>query len=163
MTLPGLSPRVRGNRHFDQSPHDLVGSIPACAGEPTKPRCRVRYLKVYPRVCGGTAFTAKTCLTGIGLSPRVRGNQSFDSHLDEVDRSIPACAGEPGLPQIPTIGQSVYPRVCGGTTTFAGVYVPSEGLSPRVRGNHRRVGMLPDCCGSIPACAGEPCEPAAVS
>ena len=30
------------------------------------------------------------------------------------------------------------------------------GLSPRVRGNQRRVGGLPAAAGSIPACAGEP-------
>ena len=72
--------------------------------------------------------------------------------------SIPACAGEPLLPQAPAgqiirvyprvcggtvcrccrsrAGRTVYPRVCGGTlhATYARV-IPDMGLSPRVRGN----------------------------
>ena len=52
---------------------------------------------------------------GIGLSPRVRGNQLHDLTLGYRNRSIPACAGEPhralSLPAI----EEVYPRVCGGT------------------------------------------------
>ena len=30
-----------------------------------------------------------------GLSPRVRGNQGFGGLAFQLDRSIPACAGEP--------------------------------------------------------------------
>ena len=34
VTASGLSPRVRGNLLDDRRPKSLVGSIPACAGEP---------------------------------------------------------------------------------------------------------------------------------
>ena len=91
-TLPGLSPRVRGNRNGCRqsrlSPRvrgNLIQShgqsIPACAGEPLheeyreaeSPRVRgnglspprVRGNRQPSRVCGGNT---------IGLSPRVRGN-----------------------------------------------------------------------------------------
>ena len=33
-----------------------------------------------------------------------------------------------------------------------------EGLSPHARGNHFRLGNLRGTCGTIPACAGEPCS-----
>ena len=50
----GLSPRVRGNRRRGALAQEVIGSIPACAGEPFRCahlQCR---LTVYPRVCGGT-------------------------------------------------------------------------------------------------------------
>ena len=52
----------------------------------------------------------------------------------------------------------VYPRVCGGTP-FAGILSWSRGgLSPRVRGNRSRRAYQYVPQGSIPACAGEPCD-----
>ena len=56
ITNPGLSPRVRGNRMPPASVSRTVGSIPACAGEPSPARVRA---------AGGWLR---------GLSPRVRGN-----------------------------------------------------------------------------------------
>ena len=103
---------------------------------------------VYPRGCGGTYSSSKSWYHQ-GLSPRVRGNRLSAHRIlrvyprgcggtvlplskDHVRRgSIPAGAGEPSLCFVPTIG-----------------------LSPRVRGNHSAVmGAIP---GSIPAGAGEP-------
>ena len=50
----GLSPRVRGNHPNCRIATKLLGSIPACAGEPI-PGCRYPAATgVYPRVCGGT-------------------------------------------------------------------------------------------------------------
>ena len=76
----------------------------------------------------------------------------------------------------------VYPRVCGGTDLGLPAVADRDGLSPRVRGNHRpgheralEAGSIPACAGepytdsatcrtvgrrSIPACAGEPCSAA---
>ena len=50
----GLSPRVRGNLRRSCSRCAPVGSIPACAGEPSTSYTRRTYGQVYPRVCGGT-------------------------------------------------------------------------------------------------------------
>ena len=50
----GLSPRVRGNPAADPQAYSASGSIPACAGEPAKIWARAPFLRVYPRVCGGT-------------------------------------------------------------------------------------------------------------
>ena len=111
-----------------------------------------------------------------GLSPRVRGNLMSTPFDHVIDRSIPACTGEPSQqrPDRPTLtvyprvyggttrtGKSatllrVYPRVYGGTKTVAFHTMASLGLSPRVRGNrhHSRIHLV--LLRSIPACTGEP-------
>ena len=147
---------MRGNR----SPHVLVrhhlGSIPACAGEPSPAVGSRQYQSVYPRVCGGTFKESSWETRDRGLSPRVRGNPQVGEARRCEAGSIPACAGEPcvclgwGRPH------RVYPRVCGGTDSGSPSWSYPSGLSPRVRGNlqlpHRHI---PDRR-SIPACAGEP-------
>ena len=50
----GLSPRVRGNLNRDFQVRPVIGSIPACAGEPLFGWNIGYLLRVYPRVCGGT-------------------------------------------------------------------------------------------------------------
>ena len=91
-----------------------------------------------------------------GLSPRVRGNRPHLRWSLRRPRSIPACAGEPSKEPPPSPPWAVYPRVCGGTTFPSRTALPTEGLSPRVRGNLNRGPAGPSAPGSIPACAGEP-------
>ena len=132
---------------------------------------------VYPRVCGGTPVQRRRFKQQKGLSPRVRGNHDLAVHhaapargisprvrgnplcrwvLTPGTRSIPACAGEPWTTGPAVAANGVYPRVCGGTPGVRTAEQPTEGLSPRVRGN--RLGETPSAQrrGSIPACAGEP-------
>ena len=71
-------------------------------------------------------------------------------------RSIPACAGEPRTPPAPVAAGTVYPRLCGGTLPLVPRPRLRRGLSPPVRGNHRRRRMGRKLTRSIPACAGEP-------
>ena len=91
----GLSPRVRGNHFCAALVFLVIGSIPACAGEPLL--CGARFLghRVYPRVCGGTTISIRKHSTSQGLSPRVRGNPCILLSASSCIRSIPACAGEP--------------------------------------------------------------------
>ena len=114
---------------------------------------------VYPRACGGTVNGFHFDASDPGLSPRVRGNQLHHPSVSGIYRSIPARAGEPRLRRLRRLRRllpEVYPRACGGTST-AGVLNPhNSGLSPRVRGNHRRRDEPPAHEGSIPARAGEP-------
>ena len=51
----GLSPRVRGNLPVERAGDEVVGSIPACAGEPAGCAWYCGGAGVYPRVCGGTS------------------------------------------------------------------------------------------------------------
>ena len=116
-------------------------------------------MKVYPRVCGGTQSAKIAALRMLGLSPRVRGNPARNGAGPVDLGSIPACAGEPRRSGSNGWPDEVYPRVCGGTGTYANYWEEVRGLSPRVRGNH-----TPGCgagvgAGSIPACAGEPWAP----
>ena len=54
--MSGLSPRVRGNPLPSEGVVGLVGSIPACAGEPPAFCSTTSAVAVYPRVCGGTVW-----------------------------------------------------------------------------------------------------------
>ena len=131
----GLSPRVRGNRTFPSRGGLNTRSIPACAGEPHPAQVGLQLLRVYPRVCGGTAPDAGQPNAGGGLSPRVRGNRAHRGLAGVALRSIPACAGEPSGSPPRTGCSGVYPRVCGGTFRPQWAVMMSQGLSPRVRGN----------------------------
>ena len=72
--VPGLSPRVRGNRQGGVQVGLIPRSIPASAGEPVWYPLRRRPRQVYPRECGGTFGLDGLCNLEPGLSPRVRGN-----------------------------------------------------------------------------------------
>ena len=152
----GLSPRVRGNRIATHAGLPSARSIPACAGEPQRLQAALTAPPVYPRVCGGTDFFRPVECGCYGLSPRVRGNQFCPIVYPSTDRSIPACAGEPGHDVLRWQRGEVYPRVCGGTADRCPAALESLGLSPRVRGNHLHKPLVSVRLRSIPACAGEP-------
>ena len=112
-----------------------------------------------------------------GSIPACAGEPSARFRHDwQLCGSIPACAGEPLRSESGRREARVYPRVCGGTAGMTSVASSSQGLSPRVRGNHpprpcgaTYEGLSPRVRGnrldelarpaisrSIPACAGEP-------
>ena len=154
--LEGLSPRVRGNPGHRRRGRPSAGSIPACAGEPAGYIAKYMTKEVYPRVCGGTCERCGERIRRKGLSPRVRGNRGVVCDPCLPSGSIPACAGEP-IPSARWYSLAeVYPRVCGGTDNPTLRQLFDEGLSPRVRGNHRKELPSSGWKRSIPACAGEP-------
>ena len=155
-TGQGLSPRVRGNPLGVFVVGKVLGSIPACAGEPGPVSGGVRTRGVYPRVCGGTRRPGRPGPGRRGLSPRVRGNLVDPNQFAHRLGSIPACAGEPGGAKDAAGAEPVYPRVCGGTTPLDITGSGITGLSPRVRGNLIGDDAAQLVYGSIPACAGEP-------
>ena len=111
---PGLSPRVRGSPLGNWENYFIGISIPACAGEPT---CKIGFISehmVYSRVCGGAIYRRGAISMKRGLSPRVRGSPLRLDALSRNARSIPACAGEPGVGVTDEQIERVYPRVCGG-------------------------------------------------
>ena len=158
----GLSPRVRGNPGQRRRRGVAAGSIPACAGEPAGVLLRRRFVRVYPRVCGGTPAYQIAVIRVDGLSPRVRGNLGDLSAAYQPLWSIPACAGEPYRSTAAAAGDGVYPRVCGGTGLALLGLSLLGGLSPRVRGNRACRRTADRCERSIPACAGEPADGQAV-
>ena len=83
---------------LDCGPH---GSIPARAGEPSTDPAETPPPGVYPRTCGGTRSLSLFDGPPSGLSPHVRGNLSFRRPELILSWSIPARAGELGLPRFP--------------------------------------------------------------
>ena len=160
--VPGLSPRVRGNRPGQAGAGVESRSIPACAGEPVRCSKHNWNRTVYPRVCGGTGGGTACPSQPEGLSPRVRGNHGGVLQDTLMRGSIPACAGEPRKSGRGRRFCVVYPRVCGGTGNNDVLEGLAGGLSPRVRGNRRAGRRRCVRAGSIPACAGEPMPAALV-
>ena len=131
----GLSPHTRGNLLFIWERERQVGSIPACAGEPSRRPSHLLQVRVCPRMRGGTVSPPAQPQCQQGLSPHARGNPVFPSALGDAVGSIPACAGEPWCE---------YP------------VWPAARVYPRTRGNLQMRERLDVVVGSIPACAGEP-------
>ena len=118
LRIQGLSPRVRGNRNPSHASTKPDGSIPASAGEPVGILPCPMLITVYPRECGGTCCGGRRPVSGIGLSPRVRGNLQHGNLTVNGHRSIPASAGEPPAAATLRTLRRVYPRECGGTLTL---------------------------------------------
>ena len=152
----GLSPRVRGSRAPCLSGQSHRGSIPACAGQPSQRDTDIKTRRVYPRVCGAACGGGDSRGLEIGLSPRVRGSHRVGHVELDIDRSIPACAGQPRRRLHSAGRQEVYPRVCGAAAGSVACGMTDIGLSPRVRGSLFSKPRYSCSVRSIPACAGQP-------
>ena len=110
----GSSPRVRGSHAGHGAGDGLRGFIPARAGEP---RGLLRWWGppwVHPRACGGASARAGTWSGRPGSSPRVRGSRHLEHPRHDLQRFIPARAGEPRRRSEPRAPDTVHPRACGG-------------------------------------------------
>ena len=156
MRADGLSPRGRGNHLPDDRSALVSRSIPAWAGKPHRSASNSSIQGVYPRVGGETPAEYRWRDPRWGLSPRGRGNPDKAPVMHPAQRSIPAWAGKPREDGQGRRPQLVYPRVGGetGAVTLWGLRV--TGLSPRGRGNHRKINPVNRVSGSIPAWAGKP-------
>jgi len=152
----GASPRARGNRGAAAVAKGREGCIPACAGEPARSSAFQVFVRVHPRVRGGTAARATSRGTGSGASPRARGNRQRVPACFVHFGCIPACAGEPIEDFWSAWTQTVHPRVRGGTILGAVPPWLGRGASPRARGNPGWWHSSGGTAGCIPACAGEP-------
>ena len=94
-------------------------------------------------------------ITGMGLSPRLRGNARLAFETPQHVGSIPALAGERLHVTRRGKNQRVYPRACGGTDLPFGFVWREKGLSPRLRGNDPSGPHPARIFGFIPALAGE--------
>ena len=152
----GPSPRVRGSLDAILDGRAGDGSIPACAGKPSRRRPKPSTAGVHPRVCGEADGTLSSDASDQGPSPRVRGSRSDGDSVPGASGSIPACAGKP----IGYLAASrlcrVHPRVCGEARGEDEERPAAEGPSPRVRGSLDAVSGFGSVPRSIPACAGKP-------
>ena len=152
----GLSPPTRGNRQRQPRLQRPRGSIPAHAGEPPTRAQYGSWMEVYPRPRGGTEDDDALGVVSAGLSPPTRGNLEHRRGELEIDRSIPAHAGEPQPLRLWARPAKVYPRPRGGTASVIIHYYVKTGLSPPTRGNRLDGVLNLTQIGSIPAHAGEP-------
>ncbi len=152
----GLSPRMRGNQMASTRTRFSPGTIPAYAGKPCHVIDTSWWWWDYPRVCGETDVEPTRWTMILGLSPRMRGNQTHEAELQLSTRTIPAYAGKPGSCSSRVGGNRDYPRVCGETGHDLRVRLGIQGLSPRMRGNLRLVLDESIVGGTIPAYAGKP-------
>ena len=154
-SIKGLSPRGRGKPRRGGGARSSRRSIPAWAGETHPLHAALADAEVYPRVGGGNEHLEHFRFEGYGLSPRGRGKPWQGRLRTRGKRSIPAWAGETGMPTMPASPSPVYPRVGGGNAPprFSGAYC--GGLSPRGRGKHAGGRGAALYRGSIPAWAGE--------
>ena len=152
----GLSPRVRGILLSAVRRSSATWSIPACTGNPGIPIAEHISHRVYPRVYGESPDAPVLRPSMRGLSPRVRGILRKGWHQYSVERSIPACTGNPWPSTLPRRPPTVYPRVYGESVEEAGRLTGITGLSPRVRGIPCISRSMRSSSGSIPACTGNP-------
>ena len=116
-------------------------------------RARTR-IADHPRVCGERAPGSVWHELDLGSSPRVRGTLALDMASADVNRIIPACAGNATRPGSSSSRVSDHPRVCGERTVSYASRSAAYGSSPRVRGTRRRSSGPSVRVRIIPACAG---------
>ena len=92
----------------------------------------------------------------LGRSPLARGSPRTYRTEVAVDRSIPACAGEPSFCTQSAPSVPVDPRLRGGAACGLPNILLSCGRSPLARGSLLFSQFCPLYPRSIPACAGEP-------
>ena len=115
MANRGPSPRWRGNPLHLQSAALLVGTIPALAGEPACCRRKRFVAGDHPRAGGGTGSLLCGRETGVGPSPRWRGNLTRTAGYRTHTGTIPALAGEPARYGRQARSPWDHPRAGGGT------------------------------------------------
>ena len=86
----------------------------------------------------------------------MRGSLRGNVVAGRLERSIPACAGQPEHSATAPVRSGVYPRVCGAAVARHTDAEKEIGLSPRVRGSRHTEVVSNAGSGSIPACAGQP-------
>ena len=83
---------------------------------------------------------------------------SHQHHRRGETEDYPTHTGEPSVFYAGTSAHRDYPRAYGGTTALSSFRMKRNGLSPRVRGNHRWSDHHTTDARTIPACTGEPSD-----
>ena len=150
----GSSPRVRGTVRLGIVMVLKVRFIPACAGNRFRPATVPAAKSVHPRVCGEQFPGLEVDGLLDGSSPRVRGTDHEHDDDLQLDRFIPACAGNRPSSWEYRRSSAVHPRVCGEQLSALRHTSEGGGSSPRVRGTGYLEEIVVKILRFIPACAG---------
>ena len=138
MTCPRRDhPRMCGEHH-------AVSSGPHPAGD-------------HPHMCGEHLSFMAFLMVSAGSSPHVRGARHHLHKIATRHGIIPACAGSTFNASFGALQNRDHPRMCGEHAQGQWAAEVRVGLSPHVRGAHRRQPQLRQRAGIIPACAGSTC------
>ena len=158
-TRLGGSPRGRGRPASKERTHEMIGWIPAGAGEPRRPETESSWTGVDPRRGGGDEERKDLRDDTAGGSPQGRGRPVSDDVVGASMGWIPAGAGKTSTPGLRTVGAWVDPRGGGGDNVGKSGLSGVTGGSPRGRGRLGRSGYRSAASGWIPAGAGETPNP----
>ena len=109
----GSSPLARGTGRRDDFLTKFDRFIPACAGNSTANDDEIQHLTVHPRLCGELKHCLVTRNNFPGSSPLARGTPTGEPGIHELNRFIPACAGNSSCVKDCEQGSSVHPRLRG--------------------------------------------------
>ena len=159
----GSSPRARGTgpevaqRLVDGR---FIPFIPARAGNGLEEWMSISGIDLHPRARGERGVVLCTVRLAGGSSPRARGTDALAEGGRQIQRFIPARAGN-GRPRGPRARTpSVHPRARGERMNFWASFKVSVGSSPRARGTDPVRIAAPQMRRFIPARAGNGVRPA---
>ena len=111
-------------------------------------------ITVHPRVCGEHVFGIYFISIFNGSSPRLRGTHLPGIFCYQLQRFIPASAGNTLVHTSYNLPIPVHPRVCGEHCLFQFYVYDNTGSSPRLRGTHAYIVGRSPAVRFIPASAG---------
>ncbi len=150
----GSSPPVRGTPQMHVQRGFQRRFIPACAGNTSIRRTRMRGSPVHPRLCGEHRLVGPLPPDGRGSSPPVRGTHGWGAASRSARRFIPACAGNTRSHARTPCAWPVHPRLCGEHANDCWFRARLSGSSPPVRGTPTGTALGAPRLRFIPACAG---------
>ena len=155
--VEGSSPHVRGALVSSFIKTIQCGIIPACAGSTSPWPSASARCGDHPRMCGEHSSGPALIADIPGSSPHVRGARGCQQLQQSYLGIIPACAGSTFNASFGALQNRDHPRMCGEHAQGQWAAEVRVGLSPHVRGAHRRQPQLRQRAGIIPACAGSTC------
>ena len=156
--LCGSSPRARGTDQQTAGIQCHHRFIPAGAGNRATPRFAKSSCTVHPRGRGEQACNGNGCINDGGSSPRARGTVEDAINKANVERFIPAGAGNSAGRIRQEEATAVHPRGRGEQRLFQDIDKAHLGSSPRARGTGALAAGLCRDGRFIPAGAGNSCS-----
>ena len=150
----GSSPPARGTQTRGYRPGGKQRIIPACAGNTAVGNPAWPFPKDHPRLRGEHRRRHRRVQRGPGSSPPARGTLAANNDRGWCAGIIPACAGNTAILAVVQLAKRDHPRLRG-EHRFVGVSEGGKsGSSPPARGTLGKQMGVTAGEGIIPACAG---------